>query len=411
MLTEDTLKKQEDIAKKAMSSLKEAEPKGAVKEEVKKTEEAKGVESKGATPAIEVKKTEEKPLPKEDAKEQADNDLKILAAEDKDLDAEGLKRKGELLEKSRKEIPEEDKIKKFQDNVQKRIDELVGQIKELKQTNQKESEEKEKLLRELRTLKTESAPKPSLDEIVEKVEGEKISKYLEEDKVKPREKRREMSKEELEEWLIEDYTSAVTWISDRAIRRAEDKKATISSYEHARKFDESFNRVIAKHPELDIKSREDELARKGLTEEEIRKTIYDENKKYRIVKQIIKDAPDEMRNNPLAPEILARKMEEILNNEENPIKKADKEKLSEEDEIRIRLEAAEAERQRQSEIDSAIVSTREKTRKNETSKSEFEIEQERLAAKVGLTPEDLEKARLRRKGIPGIAEYNHKEDE
>ena len=61
-------------------------------------------------------------------------------------------------------------------------------------------------------------------EELKKTETDRINKYLEEDKDKPREERREMSKEELDNWYLEDMPEAQDWVSNRAIRRHEDRK-------------------------------------------------------------------------------------------------------------------------------------------------------------------------------------------
>lgn len=278
----------------------------------------------------------------ESAKKQTEMDKKakeekeLLEKKDEELSEEDRDRKAGLLNKQRKEeegkLSSEDKIKHVKEETQKRIDEVVNDLKQVKDKTSKEADTLRSKLASLeqenqdlqKKLSTSSAIKDGIDEIVDKEEQEQIAKYLKEDKDIPREKRREMSEEEIEQWLLEEYGKATQWLIRRDMRRDKDKEASRFSKKKERvvkdflkKQSASAHRVVEKHPELDnakIEKREAELKAQGKNEQEIEATIFQENPKYKVCKDLLKKNPNRYRNAANAPELLAEDMEKVLTN-------------------------------------------------------------------------------------------------
>lgn len=264
-----------------------------------------------------------------EAENQAKKDAELLVKKDEDItDEADKKRKLELLEKQRKEedtkLSTEEKIKRIQEASQKRIDEVVNQLKQVEDKTSKDAQLLRQELETLRKEKTELEKKisaPAKDDIivlVEKEEKEKRDKYLQEDKSLSKEDRREMSKDELDDWMLEDQTEAIAWINRREIRRAQEKYQNLATKQLESKtknlFEkqiQSFSRVLIKHPELDIKKRKDELKAQGKSEVEIEDILRTENPKYKLSIEIAEKHP-EWRTAENAPELLAVEIEKQL---------------------------------------------------------------------------------------------------
>lgn len=334
----------------------------------------------------EQKETEKRALEAKQAEEakKAEEEKQLLEAKDEDLSAEQKAKKKELLalKETEREAAKEAKL-------QKRFDELTGEIKALKAEKNQDKEQISKLENELQQLKSnvERNPEKNRQE-VERLESERLKKYLAEDEKLPREKRREMSDEDLEAWLVEDIVGAQRWLARQELRRereraddverlnkgASDEDARTKAEKVIKRQAESSARVLAKHPELDVKKKVAELKAQGKTDAEIKKIIWDENPKVRISVEIAKEDPDKYMLAENGPELLAAEMERRLA-AGKPGKPAAGAETEEEREARIAEEAAEAERQRQADIDAGLSSTRGAVRNSEQEKDPFRKKQ------------------------------------
>lgn len=308
----------------------------------------------------------------EDAKK-AEEDKKLLEAKDEELDDAGKKAKKELLV-----LKETEREAKKEASIQKRIDELVGDLKAEKADREQDKKKINDLESELKTLRGQVDRNPEKDgQALAKLQSDRIKKYETDDKALPREQRREMSREDLEEWMVEDMVAAQEWIAERQMRRRDDraedeKQVKKPELDRAtkekgnailKKQDESSARVIKRHPELDTTKRMAELRNQGKSEDELRAIIYKENPKVKMFMEIMKEEPDDMLSEN-GPELIAAEMEKRL-----------KIKPAESDEDRIRDEAAESERQRQAEIEAGLQSTRGGGPKQEGNKDPLYLKQ------------------------------------
>lgn len=291
--------------------------------------------------------------------------------------------------------------------VEKRIDELVGQIKAERADRIQDKDTIKKLQAELDGLKNR-VEKPAKDEAQSKkiaeLEQQRVAKYLAEDKELPREERREMSKSDIEEWVIEDPTAAMRWEAKRALREQDERKADLESFEVdteaeaiVQKRDVSQKRVLQKHPELAFETRAKELAATGKSREEVMKQIAKENPKMGVILQIISEpgAQEKYAFSADGPEQLMQEMERRL--EKPAPAKADAKETSEERDAKIAEEAAEAERQRQSQIETGARSTRGSQAEREKS-SDYQF-QLNFFLKSGKTKADLDRILARREAM------------
>jgi hypothetical protein len=123
-----------------------------------------------------------------------------------------------------------------------------------------------------------------------------------------------MPKEELEEWLLEDMASAQEWLSDRAVRRDNERRQDagkiVQQTKHEnllKKQQESLARVLAKHKELNDK----------------------ESEKTKILIEIFTNAKEDLLSKENGPELAAAEMERRLSEKENPVVSEDKAKIAE----------------------------------------------------------------------------------
>ena len=306
--------------------------------------------------------------------------------------AEGVQ--GQPKVEPKKEERTEDK------SVQRRIDELVSEIKELKYDRTMDKTVISDLENELGNMRKQISMTPEekiQDELV-KLESERISKYESEDKNLSREKRREMTKEELEDWLIEDMTQAADWMTDRKLRRIDERKKDRSGFMQKSVEKEqgiSEARMLRRHPELNTDKRVAELKSQGKNPEEISKIICDENPKMKAMVTVLRSNPsiiEKLKFAPDGPEILVRLMEEELAKGNG--KKAG---IGEEERARIAEEAKEAERRRLEEVESGQTSTTGKPK--ETDKGDQYNQQLKIFQRVGKTKADLDKVLARRRQL------------
>jgi hypothetical protein len=372
---EEAKKELEGILNKGKTEIQKAKE-AQMSETEKKSLEAKQAEDK--------KKAEEARIV---AEAQAKKDAELLAKKDEEItDEADKKRKIELLEKQRKDeedkLSGEEKVKRIQEATQKRIDEISNKLKEVEDKSSKEAQtlrQELEIVRKEKTALEEKISKPPKDDVVslvEKEEKEKYAKYLQEDTSKPREERREMSKDELDDWMLEDQVEAVSWINRREIRRAQEKYQNLSAKQLESKtktlFEkqiQSFSRVLIKHPELDIKKRKDELKALGKSEAEIEDTLRSENPKYKLSLEIAEKHP-EWRTAENAPELLIAEMEKQLGKQSDS---GEGEKDKEIDDLKKTVENLTAKIDAiENPADVGIVSTvaREKARNNKLSEQE-----------------------------------------
>ena len=373
-------------AKAEREGMSKAEPKGAApapSAEIKKTEGETEAEQKAKVDA-------EAKIAKEKADAEAKKDEELAAKKDEELNEADKARKAEIV-KSKLEV---DKKTGFQ----KRIDELQGKILSLENDRQSTKAERDAVKAELDAVKKRLNMTPQ-DEVREKVKNESLKrheKYLAEDKTLPREDRREMSKEEYDEWMAENPDEAQEWRERRTYRRAEEERdikidleQTTKAEEILDKQQESARRTYAKYPELKIESRRTELLKQGKPREEINKILCDEIPKYKLAVEIYQENPTKYMLSENGPELIAEELEKRLG--KNPAKDPKIEELEK------KLAEKDAEIERLSGLDVEVSSTRHAEPK--TSEPEIVKKTEELGNSLGLSKDQVKKALERRKGV------------
>lgn len=382
------LKKQEEM--KSDKARKDAE--------AKKNAEPKGAAAESSTEKV---KTEEKA--REALEAQTKEDEKILSIPEDKLDEKGKQRKAELVEIKKKKDEEEHNKPS---NIHKRIDELVGTIKALKAEKTQDKEAMGKLEKELTDLRKKTQPPDKKEaEELKGVEQTRIKKYIEEDKALPREERREMTDEEIDDWLADNYSKATQWITERTIRRISerdnDKRGRFVK-KILDKQNEVAEEVSKRHPELNTEARQKELKAEGKSTEEIRKIIFEENPKVRICSELLSKNSEKYLTSEDGPELLASDMEKELakNKDEKPKKKTVT--LTEEELDEIKKKAAEEEAERIANADAGFHSTRDgEPAKGGKKMSELEIKRDEILAKAKMPKERYDELKERRKHIKG----------
>ena len=384
-IAKDTQKKFDDAASNAAESVKkDTESKAAVEKE----------EGKGEKSIV------------EKAEKQAEDNAKILTTKDEELSEDEKKKKEELVKKkSEKKEPEESPEDKIKRESQKRIDEVIGEIKALKAESQQDKEKIAGLETKLDTLTKPKEKEDKATTVKNLVEQQK-TKFLEEDSSKPKEQKREMTKEDLEEWLLEDYVAAAEWLTDRNIRRNKDKEDIVSDLDNApkkladefiTKQQESLKKFAARFPNV-IPSKERLEALKGKSKEEIDTILSAENEDYAMMLEIVKSNSKKYMESADGPEQVMLEMERRKGDSGKRIT------MTQEELDQKIKEASAAEVQRLAGLDEGITSsgTGRKMDKK-VNKSELKLKQEEIARKAGISVEDLDSAIKRRETIPGVA--------
>lgn len=329
------------------------------------------------------------------AKEQAEEDKRILAAKEEELNEGQMKRKEHLLR--------EDVEKKKQAKLDARFGELTGKIKDFERDKEANKAELEQLRKEKDELAAIVNP-PKAESEVGKITKETLSKYLEEDKDKPREQRREMTKDELEDWFLEEPVAANEWIVDRSLRRTDERKGIatkITTDNFAKKQKESFDRVTAKHPTLDIgklKERLEVLEGEKKTKKEINTILAEEFPDMVLTYQVADEHP-EWENEESGPELVMKEVEKRKANPPKPKEKEDEStKLKEANETIEKLkqekEDLELELEKEENNDIGMNSNTARSRQNEKDK-ELSKQEKLLVATMrskGASKESIEKA-------------------
>ena len=352
----------------------------------------------------------------------AKEDARILSESDETkLPDADKKRKAELVKaKEAEENTPEAKIKRVQEASQKRIDEIKSEMLAKENQTAKKMADLEAKLAELEKPRQQEDIKTK----VEREHVEQIAKFVEADKSLPKEKRREMTKDDLDAWYLEDPTEATAWINRREIRRdrelskleeAANKKPGLTqeekleaAKEFARKQNESKAKLSAKFPGT-VPSKEKIVATftklgmpldRQLTAEEAKKVneaFSNDNAEYKLCMQILEENP-KMLESTEGPELVMAEMEKRL------AKSGDKSKGGKleltEDELNAKVEAEIARRKL---VDGEGVTSTSGGKKVATEKEKSELRQiqEKAAKKAGITIEQLDKQIERRSNIKG----------
>lgn len=388
----ERIKKEKDANAKKATEARDADAGKSTQKP--KTKEEQEVEAKALKEKEATKKREE-------AEAQVKEDKRILETPEDKLNDEEKKRKVVLLDIKTKEDAKV-KEKTRQDKIDKRIGELTGELKDMKRDKGADKEKITSLKEELKKLKGEGSADAGKDE-EKKAEESRITKYTEEDKDKPREERREMTDEELNDWLVEDYVGAQKWMTRQEIRRDRERGQYVKGKKYQAYLKELNDKqsphvaeLTKKHPELDVSKRQEELKKEGKSAKEIHEILCGENEKYKLMTEILAKNPDILFEDD-GPKKLGAELEKVL----KPSKKedvTDKEKKKEEEDARKQKElddAVEAEIKRREEADANAGPSSSRAGDGTDVKSDFDKEQERLGKKVGISPERLAKARKR----------------
>ena len=305
----------------------------------KAAEEAKVASAAKAEAEAKAKKDEG--IKASEAATKAKEDERILNAKDSELKDDEKKVKSALLEKKKKEEDSPDaKIKRVQEASQKRIDEIKSELLHKEDLSRKEME---KLRAEIEALKAPKKEEDLKSKINREME-ERNAKFVEEDKVKPYEQRREMSKDDLNSWYLEDPVEATKWIQRREYRvlreleRAEESaKAPVDNTEEKRRLanefvakqTESRKKLIEKFPSvLPSKEKIVEIRKslnlpldRALSQEES-KSFNDEyakqNPEFKLCYEIINEDPKKYLEQTDGPELAMAEMEKRLGKTGNP---------------------------------------------------------------------------------------------
>jgi hypothetical protein len=346
--------KVEEARKELQGIVKSHQDAVAKEREAKMSEtERKALEAERAEKA---RKEQEDKAKSEESKKK---DEAILAKKPEERNEEEKKR-AEVLEEERRKAEEAkltttEKIEKVKEASQKRIDELANR---LKQMEDQKSQEAKALKDEISALKQQNeelskkiqqpiSDREALRARLAKAERDRTSEYLEADKDLPRSERREMSKDELEAWLLDDMVSAQEWMVERNQRRTAERnqdaqalQGQVRVQELAKRQDASLKRVLEKHPELKDPNSDKAKLLRELMEKADKETLLKDN----------------------GPELLAVEMEKRMNKsadtEQTPEQKENAELRKQLDELQARLQALEN-------GDEGISSTAPRTRKTD----------------------------------------------
>lgn len=382
----------EEVAKNLMNQIKSEKTKSESKDSSDSKDEK--ADSQKAAPGP---SPEESPVEVEgEAKPEEGKSNESEEAESSDAKAEEIKE-----EEKAKEVKESNR----KPRAERRIDELVGELKAERAEREQDKAKIQSLEDELTKLKiTVEKPAKEADQSkkLSDIEKARIEKYLKEDKDSAREDRREMTQDQIEEWIIEDPVAAQEWLAERVVRRREERKADLDrakadseaeSIIQSQKSSES--KVLQKHPDLDFTRQERELMAKGMSLNQARAEVLKINPKAKIIAQIVSEpgAQEKYMLQPNGPELLMQEMESRLSKSKG---KSQKESDDDRD-SKIAEEAAEAERQRQQRVDEGSRSRRGAESNHD--QSEDYKKQLAIFKSMGKTKEDLDRNLARRKAM------------
>jgi hypothetical protein len=365
---EEVKKELEGMVAKEKQSVMSAEEKKALVEKAQKDQEAqKAAEAQKAKDAgILAKKEEER------SQEEKDRAKTLAEQEKKDKEKKAADDEAKLSA--------DEKIKRIQEKSQKRIDEISSDLKVVQDKSSKEAQELRVELKELRQENEDlnkriSAPKTDdLESLIEEQEQGRIAKYLEADKDKPLSKRHEMSDDDLNQWLVDDYAAANRWLVEQSLRRNRERSEDITKERRKTTADEfvkkqklSMEKVSIRHPELDVAKRVQELKVQGKPEREIADIISKENDKLRILGEIMREpGAEKYLSTEDGPEKAAEEMERRLKGTSNA---TDKTKI---DELTKTVEELSAEVARLTNLDVGVNSTTRRSKESDEKLTEHE---------------------------------------
>lgn len=336
-----------------------------------------------------------------------------------------------LVDKDNKD----DKTKKRNFGAEKRINELVAELKTLRETSESRDKETAKRIESLEEEKIELqrkvgiAPENKITDELKSLEEARVRKYREEDKALPREQRREMSKDEYEAWLVEDIGSATDWLVDQKLRRQHERREDHEKLTAKTEVDKIMKaqqisklRVEARHPELALDDVKQELRDSGMSEEAIHKKLYKENAKYRAVVDLIssdKKFAETVLMDPNGPELLEKEMLKKLKaseeqEEEAPQKESDERIMALEAKIAEMQEELNLERSREARVDIGVTSKKGATKMSAKSSPETSAQKDKVLQMLKskgykMTGDEYDAMLERRKGIRGADTYEQDE--
>ena len=257
-------------------------------------------------------------------------------------------------------------------------DTLKGELAELKEKVEKQDKSIEDKF---------NPPEETAEANVKKILISRRAEYLEADKGKDLADRREMSKDDLEQWLIDDPVDAQDWMLDRKLRYQKETKElfdkemsslTSDDDEEAKQQRQVENkRVASENKDLDFIARSVELAKDGKEAKEVLEILRSEF-------PIFKELQDENEQRYVKGGLSLL----VKDYKERQGKKSSKE-LSSEDKEALRQEGATREKNRQKNIDEGTGSdVNGKPNKNFT----LTDDQKKAAKMAGMSDEDYIKA-------------------
>jgi len=325
----NVLERAAEIAKSNLERIKAPEIAKAAEEKAKSDSESQKAEQ--AKREKDLKQASE-------AATKAKEDERILNANDAELKDNEKKAKAELVAKREKEESTPDaKIKRVQEASQKRIDEIKSELLEKENLSKKEME---KLRAEIEALKAPKKEEDLKSKVNREIE-ERNAKFVEEDKTKPYDQRREMTKDDLNSWYLEDPVSATDWMQQRNIRRHEEKKvaeASISpddtsekkrlAQEFVEKQQASRDKLLKKYPGITpSKEKITEIRNslglpldRALTQEEMKKfndKFSEQSPEYKACVEIVNEDPKKYLEQVDGPELAMAEIEKRLNKKGN----------------------------------------------------------------------------------------------
>lgn len=392
---DSNIEKSADLAKETLAKLTKTE-----------TTDSKE-ETKGASTEEGKEKTEGKePVQTaEQVEAQAKEDERILSADESELSDDDKKRKTVLDEAKKKkaESPEE-KIKRIQEQTQRRIDEISSELKEKDAKSAEKIKQLEAELAELKKPKQIEDAKSQQKRLLD----ERLAKYVEEDKSKPRVERREMSKDELDEWFLEDPISATEWMNERTLRRVDDRKSIQKELEKPRdeerlaqdfieKQNQSLAKLGAKYPSV-VRLGVEFNAVFGKSDAEVDRLMANESDEARMAIKLVNSNPRKYLEQVDGPEQVMAELDKHFQ------KKAKTITLTEE-ELQARLDARAAqEAERLANLDEGLSSRGGRKMDKEEKKSDNRLRQEAIAKKAKIPMADLDKTIERRRNM-GVVTY------
>jgi hypothetical protein len=382
------------------------------KEDAAKTEDQKKAEALEADKQKqEAIKQQEEQKKQEVVNEELED--KLLDADEAQLNDEDKQKKKELEAQLEKETAEK-RYYRLAKKTERRVGKLVSKLKALESASQ---QEKNQLLAEIKVLKSEveHVKSPEKIEDLKKAEEAEINKLIAEDAEKPRDQRREMSKEELNDWLYEDAVAAHEWMVQRSERRKEDNifKETRKqvAVEFINKQKESVKRLTEKFPGvIPADTRALELRNEGKSNEEIRAILMKENDNFRLCEEILAEHPEFHESEKLG-DLLMAELEKRKPELKDKKKDEPKKKLFTEEELQERVnEAVRREEERLKSMDNSDRSTIVPKKKENEVKTPFLKQLEAEYVKAGLDPAKAKDRIATRAKIAGIENYNPAND-